>query len=48
MHLYWGDIFAAIVLATLLYLAIENPISLIDDYFDKKREEKRKHALSKL
>lgn len=42
MQFYWSDIIASILLASLLYLSIENPILLVDEYFHQKRQEKRK------
>lgn len=42
MQLFWGDIVATIILASLVFLSIENPPLLIDDFFHKKRLEKRK------
>jgi hypothetical protein len=37
MQTYWGDIFASIVLGSLLYFTFEAPFILISNYFHKKR-----------
>jgi peptidoglycan/LPS O-acetylase OafA/YrhL len=45
-HFFWGDIVVAIVLATFLYLTLENPILLIDDCFHKMLQSSTKRESS--
>lgn len=36
MHVYFGDIFVTICIATVLFLVFEEPFLLVEDYFYKK------------
>jgi hypothetical protein len=42
MHEYWGDLFATIVISTVVYLTFEAPFILVETYFHKKYTSKIK------
>lgn len=37
MHSYWGDIFATLMLGSLMYLAFEVPFKNIYEYYKKRK-----------
>jgi hypothetical protein len=40
--IYWGDIFATIILASVLYLTFEEPIMIVEDYLYKNIKQNKK------
>jgi hypothetical protein len=48
LHEYWGDLFATIVLSTVLYLMFEAPFILVENYFHEKFTRKQKNDEGKV
>lgn len=44
MHEYWGDLFATIVISTVVYLTFEAPFILVENYFHEKLSRKDKNV----